>query len=555
MVDAAIDADDFTDAALDAEDLTDAAVDARDFTDAAIDAGMDAPSGMCPAPPAPPAASAVIGAGGGTLALGAAARLVVPAGALAADTTITLRPIPLELAHTERALTAVYELGPGNLSFAVPATLTVDLGALPPMPDEVALRLGPASGPFSTAATTRTGTAYAAAVSGATLGFGARTSAPPAATSTCAPTATPDDTFALFQNASNGNNYFTTHALPMGNGFAAIATHQQDALWNVFSHGFTSAGASIGTVNLTGNVIHSIFGGFAAPVGTEILVAYDSNQTQGSEIWVARKSATGTTIGTPVRISEDPTLLSQRPQLVPLPGGGAFVAWIARHPLNPIVYLRAAMLDSSLAVQRRFDVTPTTGITHVPTGIALVGSSAGVGLVWSWSMSNGTTHGVRYQGFSTAGCPLTSVIEVSSGFIVAEEVSAVLTGDDVIIAASGNTALGQPRVARLRVVHLSTGLLGATRVLGDVAMTHAGLARHAGGYQLAGVSGGIVHRWLGPELDARSALTPIAGTSGISRAPSIATSSTGDAAMVTWIEYVNGGSTARGRVRFASCTP
>ncbi len=547
---------------VDAADLDAAPEDAVSFVDGPLsdgsadgpvtDAGIDgAPA--CPSPPNPPGTSAVIGAAGGTVALGTVVRVVIPAGALATDTTITLRPLPLELAWTYRSLTAAYELGPSTLAFSAPATLTVDLGALPPAPDEIALMVGPAAGPFAAAATTRTGTAYSASIAGATLGFGARTAAPPAVTAACAPTAVPTDTTYLFQNPSPGGPYHTSYARPTSQGFAVIATHQVAGLWNVHSYGYTSNGTSIGSVNLTGNTTASIFGGHVAPSGTEVLVAYDSNQSMGSEVWVARKNATGGTVGTPVRVSQDPGIYSQIPQIVALPGGGAFVVWRARDTVLSRYWLRAAVLDSSLVVQTRFDVTPMVAST-VPTGFALVGSASGVGLVWSWVANTSSTSGARYQAFTHAGCPMTEIIDVADGYVVNETVSATLVGDQVLIATSGNTVVGQPRVPRLRAVHLTTGLLGASRRFDDVSLTHLGVTAHGGGVQITGANGSIYHQWLGPELDRRSALTEVATSSAISDPSSIATSPTGDAALVTWVDEIGGG-TARGRVRAIGCTP
>lgn len=513
--------------------------------------GVDAGPIACTAAPPAPGASALIGPAGGTLAVGAVARLVIPAGALAAATTVTLRPVAIDLPMTLRALTAAFEIGPAGLTFATPATLTFELGAALTALDDVTVRVGAAAGPFTSVATTRTGTAYAAAVTGATVAFAARVTAAAPATSTCAATAQPADDAYLFQNVATGNNYFTSYARVTSAGFAVFATHQADSLWNVFGYGYSPTGAATGAINYTSNVVAAIFGGHVVPAGTETLVAYDSNLTMGSEVWVARKSATGATIGPPVRVSQDPAAYSVEPQLVALPGGGAFVVWRA-YDLTPGRYLRAAVLDASLAVVARFDLT-APGATSSPDSFALVGSSAGVGVAWQWASNTG--NGVRYQGFTLAGCPATEVIEVGPSTISPETVSAALVGDQVVIASAGNTALGASRVLRVRTVGLTTGLLGPSRRFDDVALTHAGITAHNGGFQVAGASGlSILHVWLDADLDRRSAPVAIGSTSAINRPMSIAASTSGDAALVTWVDQIGGG-TARGHVRVVACTP
>jgi len=522
--------------------------DAR-WTDAppAFDAGPVA----CTAPPPAPGASAVVGPAGGTVAVGAAARLVIPAGALAAATTVTLRPVAIDLPASQRALTAGYEVGPVGLAFAAPATLTFTLAEALPAADDVTVRQGPAAGPFASVVTTRSGATYAAAVNGATVAFAARVTAAAPATSTCAATAQPADNAYLFQNVAASGNYFTSYARATSAGFAVSATHQADSLWNLFGYGYTSTGAATGTINYTNNVVASIFGGHVVTAGSDVLIAYDSNLTMGSEVWVARKSATGAAVGAPVRVSQDPAVYSVEPQVAALPGGGAFVVWRA-FDQPPGAYLRAAVLDASLAVVDRFDLTPV-GAASAPGSFALVASAAGVGVAWQWASNTG--NGVRYQGFTLAGCPATEVIEVGPSTISPETVSAALVGDQVVIASAGNTALGASRVLRVRTVGLTTGLLGPSRRFDEVALTHAGIAAHDGGFQVAGASGlGITHVWLDADLDRRSAPVAIGTTSAVYQPMSIAASASGAAALVTWVDQIGGG-TARGHVRVVACTP
>ncbi len=512
--------------------------------------GVDAGPVACTAPPAAPGASAVVGPAGGTLAVGAA-RLVIPAGALAAATTVTLRPVAIDLPSSQRALTAAYEVGPAGLAFAAPATLTFQLAATLPAIDDVTVRQGLAAGPFASVVTTRNGSAYTAAVPGATVAFAARVTAAAPATSTCAPTAQPADDAYLFENVAASGNYFTSYARATNTGFAVAATHQAGSLWNLFGYGYAPTGAATGTINYTSNVVAAIFGGHVVPAGSDVLIAYDSNLTMGSEVWVAKKSAAGAAVGAPVRVSQDPAVYSVEPQLVALPGGGAFVVWRA-FDQPPGAYLRAAVLDASLAVVDRFDLTPPIAAS-APGSFALVASAAGVGVAWQWASNTG--NGVRYQGFTLAGCPATEVIEVGPSTISPETVSATLVGDQVVIASAGNTALGASRVLRVRTVGLTTGLLGPSRRYDDVALTHPGITAHDGGFQVAGASGlGIKHVWLDADLDRRSAPATIGTTSAIYQPLSIATSTSGDAALVTWVDQIGGG-TARGHVRVVACTP
>lgn len=430
-------------------------------------------------------------------------------------------------------------------------SLTFELGAALTAIDDVTVRQGLAAGPFTSVVTTRSGTAYTAAVTGATIAFAGRTTAAALATSTCAATAQPADNTYLFQNVAASGNYFTSYARATSAGFAVFATHQTDSLWNLFGYGYTPTGVAIGTINYTNNVVASIFGGHVVPAGSDVLIAYDSNVTMGSEVWVARKSATGAPVGAPVRVSQDPAVYSVEPQLAALPGGGAFVVWRA-FDQPPGAYLRAAVLDASLAVVDRFDLTPPVG-SSAPGSFALVASAAGVGVAWQWASNTG--NGVRYQGFTLAGCPATEVIEVGPSTISPETVSATLVGDQVVIASAGNTAQGASRVLRVRTVGLTTGLLGPSHRYDDVALTHAGITAHNGGFQVVGASGlGVKHVWLDADLDRRSAPATIGTTSAIYQPLSIATSTSGDAALVTWVDQIGGG-TARGHVRVVACTP
>lgn len=83
-----------------------------------------------PAPAPSPSPDATIGSAGGTLSVAnGAARLVVPAGALAANVGLTLRAtthVPLDPHAVGRS---GWELGPAGTTFAVPAQLTLQFDA------------------------------------------------------------------------------------------------------------------------------------------------------------------------------------------------------------------------------------------------------------------------------------------------------------------------------------------------------------------------------------------------------------------------------------------
>lgn len=94
-------------------------------------------------PPSPLAASALVGPGGGQLALDSLTHLVLPPGALpgalATEVTVTLAYTPQELLpdpcalpaepgdlpHTVRCIALAFDTGPGGLSLTSPATLTL----------------------------------------------------------------------------------------------------------------------------------------------------------------------------------------------------------------------------------------------------------------------------------------------------------------------------------------------------------------------------------------------------------------------------------------------
>ena len=95
--------------------------------------GGGSPTGpSTPAPAPSPSPDATIGSAGGTLSVAnGAARLVVPAGALAANVGLTLRAtthVPLD-PHAVGG--SGWELGPAGTTFAVPAQLTLIAYAAP----------------------------------------------------------------------------------------------------------------------------------------------------------------------------------------------------------------------------------------------------------------------------------------------------------------------------------------------------------------------------------------------------------------------------------------
>src|SRR2546421_7855492 len=67
-------------------------------------------------------ASAVIGPGGGMLAVSGGAALEIPAGALAKDTTITISQSSAQAPGG--ALSPVYDFGPDGTTFSKPVTVT-----------------------------------------------------------------------------------------------------------------------------------------------------------------------------------------------------------------------------------------------------------------------------------------------------------------------------------------------------------------------------------------------------------------------------------------------
>lgn len=102
--------------------------------------------GQGPAAPGqvPPAGDTTIGASGGTLAVdNGAARLVVPAGALAVPTPLTLRTSPRAPLDPHAVFQLAYEVGPAATTFAVPASLVLryDPSGGPSGTDEASWRL------------------------------------------------------------------------------------------------------------------------------------------------------------------------------------------------------------------------------------------------------------------------------------------------------------------------------------------------------------------------------------------------------------------------------
>jgi hypothetical protein len=106
--------------------------------------GGGSPAGPSSPVPTPTPAPATIGPAGGTLTVATgAARLVVPAGALATEVALTLRPatpVPLD-PHAVGG--SAWTLAPAGTTFAVPATLTIpyDVRLGPSGVDESELRV------------------------------------------------------------------------------------------------------------------------------------------------------------------------------------------------------------------------------------------------------------------------------------------------------------------------------------------------------------------------------------------------------------------------------
>jgi hypothetical protein len=89
--------------------------------------------GFLPAPDAAVSIESVMGPGGGTLGIGAAA-ITIPPGALTANLPVSIAPIAVPVPG---ATGQVFEIGPSGTLFNAPATVTfsyanIDLGGLPP---------------------------------------------------------------------------------------------------------------------------------------------------------------------------------------------------------------------------------------------------------------------------------------------------------------------------------------------------------------------------------------------------------------------------------------
>lgn len=514
-----------------------------------LDGGVE-----CPTPTPSPEARATIGSAGGTLTLGPAT-LTIPAGALASDMELVLTPTIIELPTARRALTAVYAVTPENVSFSVPATLTVSLGALPSTPDDIALFTGStAAGPFTQVTTSRATAAYSASLSSTGYGFAGRVSAAPTpTTSTCTATTLNPAGGVLFSAVPVGGNYYQVHARQNAAGSVFTASYMKDALFNAFASPYSAAGVAGTSANLTGNTVAAILGGVSVEsTDDSLLVAYDSNLTEGSEVWVARRSATGAAMGSAVRVSQDAGIYSQRPQLVALPGGGAFVVWRALTSASNEVYLRAAVLDSALQVQTRFNVTdPADGIPIGERGLAeftLVSDGATVGIVWSWADNNAAA-GVRYQAYFANGCPRTEVIEVAAGLISPVLVSAALRGSQVVALYSRSNATDGSS-SRLRVIDLTTGHLGPSRLYG-LELSHTGIAVHTNGFVLAGATALEERAFrLSPEFDRVDLPFVIGATSAQNTVAGVTTNAAGTQMGAGWVSV---GGTTEGRVGLATC--
>ncbi|MBM4364471.1 MAG: hypothetical protein FJ104_17465, partial [Deltaproteobacteria bacterium] len=496
----------------------------------------------CTAPLPAPGASVEIGPAGGTVSIGSAVTLTIPAGALASPTTVTLAPIAETVEGAERALSAVYQLGPASLSFTAPATLVVDVGSAVSAPDDVTLRVAQ-GGAYTSVATTRSGTAYSASVTGAATGYAARVSAAPSmnASACTTPTAAAD----LYTLASALDPQ-PIRLVARPTGFDAVVTYPRDSLFGVFRYPYDAAGGASPSVSLVANPTYSSLGGGSMVVEPDghLVVVRESNRVNGSEIWVSRSTAAGVAVGAAVRLSND-TALSQYPQIVRLTSGGLVVVWWSRDLGRNQFWLSGAALGADLSIRNSFDASPSaTGSDNPATSFGLVTDGSLVGVAWATPLLSGKT-ALRFRSFTGLGCPVTAAVDVANDTFDADSASAAILGSQVVVA------YGRSRT-HLRVVDLASGLLGPSRVQTET-LRRPAVASSAAGLVIAGyVSDGNVRAYrLSEGLDPLEQSASLGPTSAYGAAPDVAYSANGRQIAASWNSIVPANAT--GRVGFLNC--
>lgn len=103
----------------------------------------------CGGPSAPPSREGVVGPAGGQVAAGDNAAVIIPQGALAADTTITLKPTQATAPDDTTIVDTPYVFGPEGTQFAIPATVMLevvaDLMPADALPSDVVIYTAPAN--------------------------------------------------------------------------------------------------------------------------------------------------------------------------------------------------------------------------------------------------------------------------------------------------------------------------------------------------------------------------------------------------------------------------
>ena len=476
------------------------AADVRDATDVPRDAGADAgppsfdiarrvPAGAVDVPVV--SASASIGPAGGTITFGRAFSLRIPAGALAAPTTITVSASVRDVDVADRALSTVYTLGPSGTTFAVPAeaTITAAIGA---SPDAVGFALRSDSGAVDHVAATRSGAAYTGRIAHFSEAYLERTGTGVAlAASTCVRTPVPPapPLFTLFAREGVARSYVRpayVHATTTGfdvSVYAAVSA-TDDVRFRHFDD--TGVPATPSASAVASNVFSLVRGGDFAPHrdGGSVVV-YSSNVVGGLEIWARRVASDGTPMGDAVRLSND-TFLSEEPRIAAT-SDGFVVAWRSTDEVRGVTSIESRALTPALAVGPQVQIAVGDVIAQSTPGyfeVVSTGPLAAVAYVWRVR----SAQGIRVQRVLTDGSLYGAAVEAVAlpditSLSVSYTLSATTAGDDCVLAW---TTAGAPAGLRTERVSLLTGEHDTRYAYGAFgSISLAGIAQDGDGFVVA----------------------------------------------------------------------
>ncbi len=525
-----------------------------------------------------PAPEAEIGTAGGEVGIQGVMTLTIPAGALAANTNITVTPLTTPLVGSG-ALSARFKLEPAGTTFASPVTVRIAPSFTPFDADNVRLVHDKGGGDIEELTPALIDNFYEAEISSFSTVFLAETVPqvqPPASTCQALESEPGVPYFTLYEDTNFFDNA-PPHCAFDGTSFVTVYQNNVDALARISYDGFSLDGTRGTTQNLTPGDFSTMTDPFVLPIDDEQrVIAYASNKQNGLEAWVRIINSDGTTVDSPVRVSDETNGAVYNPRIART-SYGYFATWLVRDETpskSTGTLLRGAVLKPNLTVENTFTIAQGTPDEDAPVWFDGQPSYAypvargnTVGIVFSGSdfdISIGQYPGfIKYVAYDgRAGEPITDTTTLHNGMVgfTNGDLSAVLTDDGKVLVGYRSDVSGTSYALAISAADLRSAAPLGTRLytgllpgIPTIALDGDGIAV----LHIAGNQNRVALTRLGSSLWPIEQTLDLGELKTVSRQLGLAASGGGEY-LVGWsyLDKTNGGlSLHDGRAAVVVCTP